>query len=43
MLDTAVTLPERLTGASAEYPTHTPGRAANKRLARIGRRILGLG
>jgi hypothetical protein len=42
MLDPAVTFPERLTGVSPGYPTRALGRAANKRLARIGRRILGL-
>lgn len=43
LLDPTVALPERLAVVSSEHPTRPPGRAATKRLARIGRRILGLG
>jgi hypothetical protein len=42
LLDPDVVLPERLTVASPEYPLRPVGRAANKRSARIGRRILGI-
>lgn len=42
LLDPAVAFPQRLAAVPPEYPTRPPGRAANKRLARIGRRILGL-
>jgi hypothetical protein len=42
MLDPAVTLPERLAVDSPQYAMRPLGRAANKRFARIGRRILGL-
>jgi len=43
LLDPTVALPERLATVPSEHPTQPPGRAANKRFARIGRRILGLG
>jgi hypothetical protein len=43
LLDPTVALPQRLAAVPPEHPTRPPGRAANKRLARIGRRILGLG
>jgi hypothetical protein len=42
LLDPIVNFPERLAAVSAGYPMRPVGRAANKRLARIGRRILGL-
>ncbi len=42
LLDPTVTLPERLATVSPEYPMRPPGRAANKRSARIGRWILRL-
>jgi hypothetical protein len=43
LLDPAVISPDRLVAASPEYPMRPVGRAANKRLARTRRRILGLG
>lgn len=42
LLDPTVTFPKRLAVVSPEYPMRPLGRAANKRFARIGRRILGL-
>lgn len=42
LLDPSVTFPERLATVSPEYPMRPVGRAANKRSAKIGRRILGL-
>jgi hypothetical protein len=42
LLDPVVTFPERLPAVASEQPVHPVGRAANKRLARIGRRIQGL-
>ncbi len=42
LLDPSVGFPERLATVSPEYPMRPLGRAANKRSARIGRRILGL-
>ena len=42
LLDPSVALLERLAGVSPEYPMRPVGRAANRRRARIGRRILGL-
>jgi hypothetical protein len=42
LLDSAVISPDRLTAVSPEYPMRRVGRAANKRLARTRRRILGL-
>jgi hypothetical protein len=41
-LDPSVAFPSRLTTTSPPMPTRPLGRAANKRLARIGRHILGL-
>lgn len=40
LLDPSVGTPERLAGVSPECPTYPPGRAANKRLARMRRRIV---
>lgn len=42
LLDPVVTLPERRTNVSPEYPMRLPERAANKRLAGFRRRITGL-
>jgi hypothetical protein len=42
LLDPSVAFPERLAAVSPESPMRPVGRAANKRLSRIGRRILGL-
>jgi hypothetical protein len=42
LFDPDVILPERLAVVSPDYPLRPVGRAANKRSARIGRRILGL-
>ncbi len=42
LLDPTVIRPERLIASSPETPTHAPGRAANRRLARIRRRLVGL-
>lgn len=42
LLDPAVMLPNRLTVVSPGYPMRPVGRAANKRSAQVGRRILGL-
>jgi hypothetical protein len=42
LLDPSVAFPERLATGSPEPPMRPVGRAANKRLSRIGRRILGL-
>ena len=42
LLDPTVTFPKRLPVVSPHYAPRPPGRAANKRSARIGRRILGL-
>ena len=42
-LDAEVILPERLTVSLAEMPDRLVGRAANKRLARVRRRLVGLG
>jgi hypothetical protein len=42
LLDPGVALPERLPAVFSEHPVHPVGRAANKRLARIGRRLQGL-
>jgi hypothetical protein len=42
LLDPRVALLERLPAVSPENPTRPVGRAANRRLSRIGRRILGL-
>jgi hypothetical protein len=42
LLDPSVSFPERLATVSPEYPMRPLGRAANKRSARIRRRILGL-
>jgi hypothetical protein len=42
LLDPTVTFPKRLAVVSPQYPMRPLGRAANKRSARIGRRILGL-
>jgi hypothetical protein len=42
LLDPGVSFPERPATFSPEYPMRPLGRAANKRSARIGRRILGL-
>lgn len=39
LLDPTVTFPKTLAVVSPEYPTRPVGRAANKRFARIGRRI----
>jgi len=41
-LDPTVTFPERVHGSSPEIPDRPLGRAANKRLARIRRRLVGL-
>jgi hypothetical protein len=41
-LDPNVILPERLTASSAEIPDRPVGRAANKRLARVRRRLAGV-
>jgi hypothetical protein len=41
-LDPAVTVPERVRSAAREIPCHPVGRAANKRLARFRRRLVGL-
>jgi hypothetical protein len=41
-LDPAVTLPERLSASSPEIADRPLGRAANKRLARIRRRLVGV-
>jgi hypothetical protein len=41
-LDPAVTFPDRLAVSSPEIPDRQLGRAANKRLARIRRRLVGL-
>jgi hypothetical protein len=41
-LDPNVIFPERLAATPPETPTRPLGRAANKRIARIGRHILGL-
>jgi hypothetical protein len=41
-LDPMVTFPERLNDAAPEIPDRPVGRAANKRLARIRRRLAGL-
>jgi hypothetical protein len=41
-LDPTVTSPERLDASSLEIPDRPLGRAANKRLARIRRRLVGL-
>ena len=42
LLDPSVAFLERLAAVSTEYPMRPVGRAANKRLSRIGRRILRL-
>lgn len=42
LLDPTVTFPKRQVAVSPQYPMRPLGRAANKRSARIGRRILGL-
>jgi len=42
LLDSTVTFPKGRAVVSPQYPMHPPGRAANKRSARIRRRILGL-
>ena len=42
LLDPVVTFPERLPTVPSEHALHPVGRAANKRLARIGRRPQGL-
>lgn len=42
LLDPTVPFPKRLAVVSLQYPLRPLGRAANKRSARIGRRILGL-
>ncbi len=41
-LDPAVSFPERVDGGRPEAPDRPVGRAANKRLARIRRRLVGL-
>ena len=41
-LDPAVSLPERLKPGTSEVPCYPVGRAANKRLARFRRRLVGL-
>ncbi len=41
-LDPTVILPQRLGASSREIPDRPPGRAANKRLARFRRRMVGL-
>ena len=42
LLDRTVPFPDRLTTVSPEYPMRPMGRAANKRLAGLRRRITGL-
>jgi len=42
LLDPTVNRPERLIARSPETLTHAPGRAANKHLARLRRRLVGL-
>lgn len=42
LLDPSVAFPERPATVSPDYPMRPVGRAANRRLSRIGRRILGL-
>jgi hypothetical protein len=42
LLDPAVISPDRVTAVFVQYPMRPLGRAANKRLARTRRRILGL-
>lgn len=42
LLDPSVAFLERLAAVSPEYPMRPVGRAANRRLSRIGRQILGL-
>lgn len=42
MLDPTVTPPERVDGGAREIPDRPVGRAANKRLARFRRRLVGL-